>query len=123
MQNNKLIEQTISFLSLCGEKDRKFLEVPQKKRKTEDYARLITITLIFGFKQVSMQLLGKAGKRIGEVNEFIIKATGDYTTVKKWLDEFIENITVPKLKAITLNAWKEKSEGLNSDNFDINKLI
>lgn len=38
--------ETEAFLMLCGEDDRKFFSIFKKKRKTEDYARLITVAAV-----------------------------------------------------------------------------
>lgn len=51
-RDTSIEEEVIIFLSMCSEEDRKFMEIPRKKRTVEQYARLMTICFYLGFKKV-----------------------------------------------------------------------
>lgn len=52
----ELKEELELFLRMCSEQDRKFIDVPRKKRKSEDYARLMMIANVFGFYKILLLL-------------------------------------------------------------------
>lgn len=57
------------FLAMCNDKDGDFLEIPDKKRKTDDYVRLLFIADFFELKAPMDRLLEEAveKKRLDEI--------------------------------------------------------
>lgn len=78
---------TIYFLCLCGKKDREFLRIPDRERKTDDYVRLMCISLIFGFHYPAMRLLRESEdqKRVKAVLARLSEIESDYGLLRGWI--------------------------------------
>ena len=62
-RDTSIEEEVIIFLSMCSEEDRKFMEIPRKKRTVEQYARLMTICFYLGFKKSFLHFAARGGKK------------------------------------------------------------
>ena len=59
--------EILTFLVLCSPEDAAFMSTPAKKRKAEDYVRLMTLALVFGFRRVSMRVLQEAEEKGADI--------------------------------------------------------
>lgn len=110
------------FLFMCGEEDANFFSVPDKKRKTDDYVRLMLIAVAFNLPAPMMRILREAEdrKRAEEVLKRLEELKDDRAVIVGWVDEFVEKIRNEEVKEIALQYWKEKKENFgNSESFPI----
>ena len=119
--------EILMFLAICSDKDRDFLDIPPKSRKTEDYARLITIARIAEFHNVIMRLFAEAESesdaRAREVVACIEKNKNDFSTVNKWVEDFIAEIRVPELQTAFKSGWTEMLRRCDMENFKLSDLF
>jgi len=115
----------IWFLCLCGEKDREFLRIPDRERKTDDYVRLMCISLIFGFHYPAMRLLRESEdqKRVKAVLARLSEVEGDYGLLASWMDSFISEIQIPGLRRLAAECWNETKKAAEPENFHISQLL
>lgn len=108
------------FLFMCGEEDANFFSVPDKKRKTDDYVRLMLIAVAFNLNAPMLRILREAEdrKRDKEVLKRLEELKDDRAVIVGWVDEFVEKIRNEEVKEIALQYWKEKKENFgNSGSF------
>lgn len=123
MLKANLEKEITCFLMLSSEKDVKFLDIPKRKRKTEDYVRLMCITMTFGFKGAFLKLAGEAGNRIDEICSRLEELKKEPETVRKWLDDFVAQIRYPDAKALAEKHVAEKFAEIENGYLDISYLF
>lgn len=102
--------ETEAFLMLCGEDDRKFFSIFKKKRKTEDYARLITVAAVLCLRGAVMKIT-KMAERTGRLAAMIqmLEIEGKkYENICRWMEDFIAKIGDAALQRETEAMWREK---------------
>lgn len=105
------------FLFMCGEEDANFFSVPDRKRKTDDYVRLMLIALVFNLPAPMMRILKEAEekKRDKEVLKRMEELKDDRAVIVGWVDEFVEKIRNEEVKEIALQYWNEKKENFEKN--------
>ena len=120
------IEQDLKALMImCNESDQKFFGIPNKRRKTEDYTRLIIIAWALNLRGAAVVLLGEAErkKRDKEVFDCLKAVENDYNVILKWVGDFICSIQDPDYRQVATEIWKEKKARINKREFNISQFI
>lgn len=120
--SRKSHEEFVIFYSICGEGDQAFFDAPHNKRKTDDYARLMYIALVFGFNKLALQIIAKA-KDTDNVLRCLDTVSKDAPTIMKWFDDFVEDIPIPEFKKIAADTWEAAKKKINGDDFDIKYFL
>ena len=115
--------QIANFLLMSSKEDVQFLDIPKRKRKTEDYVRLMCITMTFGFKGAFLKLAGEAGNRIDEICNRMDELKKEPETVRKWLDDFVAQIRYPDVKVLAEKYVAEKFAEIENSYLDISYLF
>ena len=115
--------QIANFLLMSSKEDVQFLDIPKRKRKTEDYVRLMCITMTFGFKGAFLKLAGEAGNRIDEICNRMDELKKEPETVRKWLDDFVAQIRYPDVKVLAEKYVAEKFAEIENGYLDISYLF
>lgn len=113
------------FLSMCRHDDSNFLNLPDKERKTEDYVRLIVISLALNLKSPMIRLLGEAErwKREEEIINYLEKIGNNCEIIIEWVDKFVNRIEKQILKQVAEEIWSAKKEDFVKNGFHISKII
>lgn len=119
-----LQDDLMYFLNMCGKEDRKIFGKPSKKYTIEQYARLVCITLAVGVRGAMLSLFKRCeDNRIEPDEVFACIDKTPYSTIEKWVNEFIGQIENPLLKQVAEEIWNEKRKKLPKENFNVRKLI
>lgn len=121
-QESESDKEFVYFYSICGKKDRAFLDAPETVGKAEDYARLMYIALSFGFKRMAMRIIANVEK--GETfQQFLECFPKDTPTVIKWLDDFVRDVPPSAFKRLVVESWEEMRKKADEDDFDITSFL
>ena len=121
-RDTSIEEEVIIFLSMSSEEDRKFMEIPRKKRTVEQYARLMTICFYLGFKKVFCILLREAekSKLDDEVTDRLGALRKEGAKTKRWIKDFLNGFSLPQFQSF-VREYVEKLDKIDGKDFDFSK--
>lgn len=115
-------EEIIEFLLLCDEHEQQFFPHP-KKAAPMDYARWFIIAHIFGFKKIGWRIFYEDKSKQEKILHCLQSVNNDYTTVKSWIDSFIERIPIDKERQLACDWWQSILEGITPENFSMKVIL
>lgn len=115
--------EILTFFVLCSPEDVAFMSTPAKKRKAEDYVRLMTLALVFGFRRVSMRVLQEAEEKGADIFPALERAEKDFSLVRGWVEAFIANVQDGELRAFVREEWEKKLASVDAANFHLKQLF
>lgn len=118
-----LEQEKFAFAFLTGRMGEDFLKTPRRKRKVEDYAKLLSISIVFQLKRVFLKLVREGESRIDEIFDYLNKEGKKFEVVESWIMEAIEKIPDEKLKTAGLGVWNELKKRCDRQNFNIRDLL
>lgn len=106
-----LEEDLLYFINMCEGDDQKVFDKPQQKRTVGQYARLICIAMAMGLRGAMLWLFARCDDNRIEPDVIFSFLDGTpYTTIKSWIDGFIEQIKNPLLKQVASEIWGRKGK-------------
>lgn len=115
--------EILTFLTLCSPEDAAFMSTPAGERRVEDYVRLMTLALVFGFRRVSMRVLQEAEEKGADIFPALERAEKDFPLVSGWVDAFIANVQDGELRGLLRGEWEKKLALADQENFHLNQLF
>ncbi len=116
-------DEMACFIMLCNERDINFLDIPKRKRKTEDYVRLMCIALTFQWKGVFLKLVSESDNRTDEICKCLEQSLKNPPLIRKWIDDFVGRIQDAQIRKLAEDFVAEKYAEIESRNLSITSLF
>ena len=119
----ELESESMQFIYICGDDDRKILISAVKKSNLKEHVRLACIAAAFGYRKLLLKITALSKKHSDEFNAEFKAACINFPLIDGWINEFIDKTESPEAKQILRDFWSEKRSGVDPDNFNLGQLF
>lgn len=115
-------EEFKRFAFLSSAEDAHLLIYKHTRIKLDEYVRLATILIVFGFRRLFFRLAADVEKFFDEFMQGIIKIDGNLPLIDEWINDFIEKIRYKEAQQLSRELWKARKTEASAGNFSLKKL-